>query len=246
MNAVYLLSTLLLLQHVEPSLTDRGDAEFVAMDYTGAIALYEAALGAGEDSAAVLWRLARVYICRADVIPKEDQLPWYERAEQYASRSVRADPGRSEGHTWLASSLSNLAMSGGPRTKARLCRIIKNELEEAIRLDSCNDVAHSILGSFYRALGDLSWLQRQLGNLLLGGIPDGGYEDAEMELQTAISIAPWIMRHHSELGLVYLGQDRAREARKKFEEVLAMPVLLQNDVLIKNEILELLGDLEED
>ena len=60
-------------------------------------------------------------------------------------------------------------------------------IDRALLLQPRNDVALSIKGSFYRALGNVGWIQRQLGELLFGDIPDGGFKEAEDALARLIA-----------------------------------------------------------
>jgi tetratricopeptide (TPR) repeat protein len=211
------------------SALDRGDQEFASRDYGLAMAIYDSALTTSGDSAAVLWRLARVVICIADVSPESEQLELYRRAEAYAVRSISCDPTRSEGHTWRAAALGSMAVFEGSKAKVRLCVAIKQELFRAIELNPEDDIAFSILGSFYRILGGVGWFERQVAAVFLGKLPEGGYEESERALKQAIALAPRIVRHHFELGLLYQEMGRNEEALEEFRSVLSLPLLLSSD-----------------
>jgi tetratricopeptide (TPR) repeat protein len=207
----------------------RGDLEFARMNYALAETMYVSALVGSTDPASVLWRLARVYVCMGDVLPKDQQLEFYLKADTFAVRCISANAGISEGYTWRAAALGNIAMFEGAKTKVRLCDSIKNHLDRAIRLNPRDDIAYSILGSFYKALGNASWLEKRLAALFLGGLPDGGYDESELALQQAVVLAPGVIRHHFELGDLYLRQDRDAEALREFRRVVSLPVLLASD-----------------
>lgn len=186
------------------------------MEYDTALARYEVALQSDSGRADILWRLARLYLCLGDITPDSSREAYYRKAEQFARLTIAADSTVAEGHTWLAASLGSMAMEGGAKRKVRLAREIKHELDAAIGLNTNDDVARSLLGSFYRALGNISWIERSLANIFLGGLPSGGFEDAERELLAAIRIAPNEFRHHYELGRLYADWDRPGEAVKAF------------------------------
>jgi tetratricopeptide (TPR) repeat protein len=207
----------------------RGDQEFASRNYPLARAIYDSALTTSIDSAETLWRLARLYVCMADVSPEGEQLDLYRRAQSFAERSISSDSMKSEGHTWRAAALGNVAVFEGSKTKVRLCTVIKHELERAIELNPRDDIAFSILGSFYRTLGNVSWFERQLANVFLGELPEGGYVESEHALKLAIALAPRVIRHHFELGVLYQELDRNDEAREEFESVLVLPQLLASD-----------------
>lgn len=75
----------------------------------------------------------------------------------------------------------------------------------------------------------MNWFERALANTLLGGLPDGGFEEAVQSLQKAIALAPTIIRHRFELGMVYLEMEKPSEAKKVFSEAITLPVILASD-----------------
>ena len=224
---------------------ERGDQEFAVRNYPLALAVYDSALAASKDSAGVLWRLARVYVCLADVAPEEQQLDLYRKGEAFAVRSISADSTKSEGHSWRAAALGNVAMFEGSKAKVRLCTVIKQELDCAIAINPRDDIAFSILGSFYRALGNVSWLERQLAALFLGDLPEGGYRESERALRQAITLAPRVIRHHFELGVLYQEMDRNEEALAEYRQVIALPLFLASDAARQISASRLVEDLAE-
>jgi tetratricopeptide (TPR) repeat protein len=214
------------------------------MNYLRAVELYDSVLTIAADSNVVLWRMARALTCLADTSARENRPAIYRQANALALRSVRADSTNSDAHAWLAACIGNIAMFEGGKTKVRLCGEIKRELDSAIRLDSTNDVAYSILGSFYKALGDVSWFEKQLAAMFLGRLPDGGYEESDSSFRRAIVLAPNVIRNHYELGKVYMCQDRPAEALVEFRTVLSLPVSIGKDHIMKDSAQELAANLE--
>ena len=221
-----------------------GDEQFVRIDYKGARARYDSVLRATPRSPDALWRLARVHVVMGDVAKGDQRRDLYRGAEQYARECIVADSMKAEGHTWLAAALGNRAMYEGSKMKVRLSQEIKRELDRAIRLNPEDDIAYSILGSFYRALGGVSWIERQLAYLLYGDLPKGGYEESEVALKRAIGLAPKVMRHRYELGLLYAQWDRPEEAKEAFTRSLETPVVLASDRHMVQRANEWLGKLE--
>ena len=226
---LFLLSLGWFIPLISPSAAEKGDQEFAGFRYAAAEALYVTALATSADSVEVLWKLARVNVCMADVAQQDQKLDLYRRAEGFADRCVKADSIRSEGHTWRAAALGNIAVFEGGKEKVQLCNVIKTELDESIRLNPDDDIAYSILGSFYMALGNVSWIERQLASVFLGSLPEGGYIDAERALKKAIALSPQVIRHHAELGDLYVLEHRTQEALAEFQQVVSLPVLLASD-----------------
>jgi len=221
------------------------DREFASFDYASARAIYDSILTTSNDSAVVLWKLARTSICEGDISSPQKKIELYTEAKKLAERSVRADSLNSDSHTWLAASIGNIAMFEGGKTKVRLCRVIKREIDRALVLNPKNALAYSILGSFYKALGDVSWIEKQLANIFLGGLPDGGYDESVIAFQKAIELAPDVIRNHHELGKVYLLQERENEAMAEFQQTLSMPIRIGMDCEMQHSAQKLIEELKQ-
>ncbi|MBX7150541.1 tetratricopeptide repeat protein [bacterium] len=224
-----------------------GDDEFVRFNYQAAASVYESILQNSPGNPEVLWRLSRVYICMGDIQESREQREsMYRKSVEYARLCVAADGNNANGYAWLGASLGSVAMFEGSRSKVKLCNEIKSALDRAIALDPNNDIAYTILGSFYRALGNISWLERQLASVFIGTLPPGGRPEAEKALKKAIAIAPNVLRHHYELGMVYYDDGKNDEAKKTFEYALKLPITLTSDYhrieRIKKKLVELNGE----
>ncbi len=220
-----------------------GDEAFLRIDYPAAVSAYEAARADLPSEPGVLWRLARVYVCMGEVAEEDDAGRLFRAGEAYARQCIREDSMCAEGHAWLAGALGYLALSAGPSAQLRLSRELLQEIDETLRLDSTNDIAYSIRGSFYRALGNTGWVKRQIASLLFGDVPEGGYEDAEVALKKAIALAPHVMRHRYELGVLYLDWGRPEEARQQLEAAASLPARVAIDRPRMAKIHELLTTL---
>jgi tetratricopeptide (TPR) repeat protein len=221
-----------------------GDSAFNKINYPAAISIYEAVLEK-TPTAAVMWRLARVYVCAGDVAAQSEREAFYQKAEGYARRCVEQNPALSDGHTWLAAALGNLALYKGGNEKIKLSTEIKQAADRALQLNPKDDIAYSILGSFYRSLGGVGWFERQMAGVFLGGLPDGGYTESETALKKAIDLSPRTMRHHYELGLLYIDWNRLADARAALQKAQQCPVMIAADKLHLAQIRKLLGYIDQ-
>jgi len=220
-----------------------GDEAFFRIDYPAAVSAYESWLRQSPEDPAVLWRLSRTYVCMGEVADEEERDALYRKGEVYARRCTRADSLSVEGHTWLAGAIGYLALYAGPGDQIRLSHELTREVEGALRLNPSNDIAYSIKGSFYRALGNVGWLKKQLAALFLGEVPRGGYPEAEEALRNAVRIAPDVMRHHYELGVLYLDMKRREDAKRILENASTLPIRIASDRPRLEKIRELLSGL---
>ena len=210
--------------HDAAGLVRSGDEAFARIEYPSAIALYGEALNGNPGDAEVLWRVARACVCDAEISEGDARARLLSDAERYARRCIAVDSMRAEGHTWLAGALGYAALDAATDRKLAMSRELQHEALRATELDSADDAAWSILGSFYRALGNIGWLERALASVFVGSVPHGGYAEAETALKKAIAIAPDIMRHRYELGILYIDMGRKEEARHALEAAAALPV----------------------
>jgi tetratricopeptide (TPR) repeat protein len=223
-----MISLSFVLLMILPSIKD-GDAAFKNQRYDEALTLYKEELSVTPDDAQLLWRMARTYVSMGDVAKKEVREQYYRSAGMYADSAVDCDSLNSDAHCWRAITVGYISMYEGTRSKVKMANVVKSELDLAIKLNPENDIAYSILGTFYRALGNISWIEKQFANLLLGGIPSGGFEEGEQALKKAIALSPTIIRHRYELGRLYLDWGKEDEAKKIFQETIDLPPNLASD-----------------
>ncbi len=221
--------SILLMLVLNSTVIKNGDEAFIKQQYDEAIGIYESALTESDNKAELLWRISRCYISIGDVAEREEGEQYYRKAETYATLAVKEDSLNSDAHCWRAVSVGYVAIYEGVRAKVQAANEIKRELDIALRLNPKNDVAYSILGTFYRTLGNVGWIEKQLADLLLGGLPEGGFSEAEQSLKKAIELAPTIIRHHFELGLLYLDMEKPQDAKKVFQSAVKLPPILASD-----------------
>jgi tetratricopeptide (TPR) repeat protein len=202
-----------------------GDYYFTIMRYPEAIAWYRL----DSTKAEAHWKIARAYICYADNAPKNEKEINFRKAEKAAQKCIQLNELNSNGHTWKAAAMGNIAMYEGSKMKVKLCNEIKRELLRAIQLNPKDDLAHSILGTLYREIGNISWLEKELALAFIGKIPDGGFQESKNALNQAVSINPSIMRHWFELGLLYKSWDKKELAIAALHKAKNCPVLIASD-----------------
>lgn len=231
------------LAHVGSANVSAGDEAFLRIDYPAAIAAYEQEYTRFPDDAELLWRLARAYVCAGEVKEGEEAERDFRAAERYARRCVGLDSTCVQGRTWLAAALGYRALHAGLMEKIELTAAMNEELDRILALDPGNDAAYSMRGSYFRAFANASWLERRIAVLLFPSLPEGGYEEAEAAFKKAIALAPNVMRHHYELGVLYLDWAKPNEARQVLEHAASLPIRVALDVVRRDKIRRLLAEL---
>ncbi len=195
----------------------RSEELFLQERYDAARKLLEDLLPQYPNEAEILWRLAQHAINDGDgTTDSKAQERYFRDAVRYAEAAVRADGRNANAWAYLAASHGSYAMFAGGKEKVKLANRIRDELDRALELDPRNEVAHTIYGTWHREVAEVGWIERQLANMFLGSMPDGSIEASIRHFQAAIRQGPDVLRHHFELGLTYIADDREKEAAAAF------------------------------
>jgi len=220
---------------------ERGDSLWMDGKYQQALFKYLSLLPGNEKK--ILWRLARVYCDLGDSKPRDQRESTYDRALEYARRSVKKAPSLSESHTVLAVALGKKAIFAGGKRQIELSREIRDEAIRAIELNRKNYIAHIILGIWNRELANLGFFERTGAELFYGGLPDASNDRAVYFFKRAIELHHRSLTARLELGRTYLNMGEEEKARRMFQEVLKIPIKLARDKKVKAAARKALADL---
>ncbi|HSY62371.1 MAG TPA: hypothetical protein VK796_10865 [Cytophaga sp.] len=228
---LYMLFSSSILKQQDDAIAN-GDKYFTLMRYRDAIAW----CNLDSSKAEAQWKIAKANICYGDVAPASEKERYFRAAEKAATRCIVLEPLNNNGYTWRAAALGNIAIFEGSTARVKLCNSIKTDVLKAIELNPNDDIAYSILGSLYREIGNISWLEKKLAMTFIGKIPDGGYVESEQSFNKAIAINANVMRHWYELGLLYTYWDKDEKAVAAFHRAKTCPVLIASD---KNKLVDI-------
>jgi tetratricopeptide (TPR) repeat protein len=171
---------------------------------------YDQAIEAGlhQNDAPGLALAARAELA-ADIMREEPCLDCLERAENYASRAVAADPKLAEGHIYLAVSLGYEARIIGP-ISARFKgfpKTAKDEIDEALAVDPRNGWAWAALGGWNFEI------VRNGGKALASWLYDASLEQGLADFQKSFALDPanFVLRYQYALTLSAYDRNRFRD-----------------------------------
>lgn len=228
---------------------DAADQAFKSLRYEKSDSLYLSMLQTGQESADLYWKLARLNISIAESIDpaeREKRIPFYNKAVEYARKSVQLDGNNASAHTWLAAALALKADKIGAKEKLNRAAEIKRELDKALTLNPNDDVAWSMLGSYNFEASKIGWFSRFMGGTFVGQMPKGSRKEAEKNFRKAISLNPRVIRHYHELALLYLEEDKKQEALNTLRIAETRPVLMKSDERRLKEIRKLIAKLSKE
>ena len=176
-----------------------------------AAAIWQSRLQKNRNDFESAWKLARATYWIGTQGPTADRRPALEQGITAGRAATRIEPGRPEGHMWLAANMGALAESFGLRQGLKYRGEIKNELLAVLRLDPAYQQ-----GSADRALG--RWYYK------VPGLFGGSNQKSEEHLRRALTYNP-----NSTASLYFLAETlialkRKPEAKETLERVLSSPI----------------------
>lgn len=221
-----------------------GDRDHSAMNASGALGHYQAAIQADPDNAEALWRASREAIDLGEFDDaRRDSL--YRLGEQYARRAVQANANSAMAHFALAKAIGRRALSMGARDRVKFAGEVRQEALAALKIDSLHAGALHVMGRWNANIMRLSGVSRFLAKNLLGGrvFDQASWKDAVAYLERAASLEPDRVVHKLELASVYADSGNKAKAREVYQAAIQTTPVEYNDAryveLAKKQLAEL-------
>jgi hypothetical protein len=157
------------------------------------------------------WKLARVCYWLGAHAPEAERRGYLEKGIAAAQQAARLEPGRPEGHFWLAADMGALAEKFGVRAGLKYRKPIREELETVLRLEPA-----FMQGSADRALGRYYFE--------VPGLFGGSKSRAEQHLRASLAYNADSTISRYFLAELLIDQKRTSEARAELQHVIAAPI----------------------
>lgn len=223
-----------------------GDREHAALNPTGALAHYEAALSVAAADYEALWKASREAVDLGEFTKDAAQRKaLYAKAEGYARRAVSANPNDAEGHFSLARAIGRNALSMGKRDRVKFAGEVREHALAALALAPNHAGALHVMGVWNAEVMRLSGVERFFAKNLLGGRVFGAanWDDAVRYLEQAVAAEPERITHRLDLAKVYADVGNQAKAREHYEWIARAPASDYNDQHYKGEAERLLAAL---
>jgi hypothetical protein len=157
------------------------------------------------------WKLARADYWLGGHGSEAERRTFLEHGIDAGRKAAAIQPGRPEGHFWIAANMGALADSFGLRQGLKYRKPIKEELETVLRLDQA-----FMDGSADRALG--RWFFK------VPGVLGGDRKMSEAHLRKSLTYNPDNTASHFFLAELRQDEGRKAEARAELQKVIDAPV----------------------
>ncbi len=214
-------------------------------DNQRALALYSEALALESTNDEILWRISRTCVDIANHMPsesdeeKEDQLKMYEKALEFANKSVEANPANSMSYTRRAVATGRISLFRGMWTVIGLLKDMREDLEMAISLDSANHAALYALGKTHMKV-----IERPLILRWPLGLGWGSREEAIRNFERAIALRGDLVAYRLACARAYADEGELEKAREHLSAIASLPNLGEDDEMYRTDAKELLEKVE--
>ena len=199
----------------------------------------------------ILWRLSRTYVDIADKMPtstgeQEDaQLAVFQKALDYAERSIKLKPDQSVGYLRKAIANGKIALLKGVFTVAGVVNSVRADVEKAIQLGNGGNfiqgVAHYVLARTHAKTSE-KW---KPARAILGlGWADN--EIAITEYKKAIEIYPGYLMFYVDYAHSLIREDEYKTAREMLNKALTCQYQHQDDEKRVAEAKKTLDDIKDE
>ena len=197
----------------------------------------------------VLWRISRAYVDLGEKMPektdaqKEEQEKVYNKALDYANKSVKNGSGQSITYVRRAIANGRIALFQGVFSAVGTVNDVKEDCDKAIQLGNGGNyvqgLAHYVLGRTHLKVCEKSYLVR-----LPIGLGWGDTEDAVKLLETAVKLKPNFRMFLFELAKAYIEEDEYDKAKETLKKIEKAPKVDEDDDKVLSESKKLYEEIK--
>jgi len=196
------------------------------------------------NNAEVLWRIARQNgLSMDDVADKNGKRDRAQKALEFAKKAVAADGNNANAHLALAVSYGRVAPFLDNKTKIAYSKLVKEEADKALKLDSSNDLCYHVLGAWNYEMANLNSVLRLIASAVYGSFPPASNEAAVEDFKKAAALNPNRLANFVELGRSYAALKQNALAAENLKKGLSMPNREKDDEASKERAREALKKL---
>jgi regulator of microtubule dynamics protein 3 len=193
------------------------------MNYKEGFAVFQQLLKSDSSKADYLQNASFFYSRYGRTLPESVQMNYYKTAEYLARKAIKANTSDPECHYVYALALGRINENASTKQKIANAKLIKSELDIALKMNPRHAGAWHILGRWHRTIAGFSTIEKLAINTLFGGVPPGGsYEDAVKCFTQAIIIEPKYKMHQYELANTYYEMGKNADAKVWLQKAKAL------------------------
>jgi regulator of microtubule dynamics protein 3 len=173
-----------------PAVSSNCDELVAAFDNEEAVRCFEEQLADHPGDFQIEQKLARAFIDAGEDVEGDAAEAWFLKAVDLSERMAREHPESAEGHYYLAVATGRYAQFLGGKQKVEFAHKIRVSVDRALAIDPDHAEALLTRGIYFYELATLNRALRFFAKVIYGGLPEGGIEDAERDLEASSRVDP--------------------------------------------------------
>lgn len=174
--------------------------------------------------------LARQYVLKVDdATDPAAKKTFAEMGLELARKAADKLPNDSEAQVALAAAYGKLCDLVDGKTKVEYSKQVYVEATRALRLDPGSDFGHLILAQWNFQMGLLNPFLKALAGVIYGQFPPASKEEAIIQYEKAIELAPARIVHHAEFAKALDVMGQIKEARQQWAQVTELKPIYAQD-----------------
>ena len=221
--SIVLFNTIFAIAQSQEELYAKGVQYKKELNYKEGFTVFQKLLKADSSKADYIQNASFFYSRFGRTLPEAQQMSYYKTAEYLGRKAVKADNADPECHYVYALALGRINENASTKQKIANAKLIKSELDIALKINPKHAGAWHILGRWHRTIAGFSTIEKLAINTLFGGVPPGGsYEDAVKCFTQAIIIEPKYKMHQFELANTYYEMGKKADAKVWLQKAKAL------------------------
>ncbi len=205
------------------TLLKKGDALDKALKTSEALDTYLEAQKLDPNNMEVLQRLSKEYgLSMTDVTDEASRRERGMKALDCAKRAAAMDGNNATNELALAICYGRVAPYLDNKTKIAYSKLVKEHIDHSLKLDSTNDLAYFVLGSWNYELANLNSILRVIASAIYGTLPSASNEAAADCFKKALTLNPSRLSSYVELGRTYAAMKQKSLAQTNLKKGLEM------------------------
>jgi Tfp pilus assembly protein PilF len=148
-----------------------------------------------------------------------------DEAVDRAQKAVEIDKNTCQAHVCLAVAYGRAQMfSNENREKVELGKLLKESLDNALKIDPNDDMALHVMGRYEWSMANLNGITKMYVKMMYGALAPGSAENAEKLFKRCIELNPNRLIHKVELAKMLFDLKRYDEAHKLASEGRVLPM----------------------
>jgi len=148
-----------------------------------------------------------------------------DEAVDRAQKAVEIDKSTCQAHVCLAVAYGRAQMfSNENREKVELGKLLKESLDNALKIDPNDDMALHVMGRYEWSMANLNGITKMYVKMMYGALAPGSAENAEKLFKRCIELNPNRLIHKVELAKMLFDLKRYDEAHKLASEGRVLPM----------------------